>query len=385
MTIAKHAARPRKLQPIDSWPPTSTERWLLRLAIAVPVFVGLWLIHIYDPDAATSNTALAARGALIDWGSSDLSWIAGVYPPLSAALSALVGGHQVAFIAIAAAVIGMTGQRALGVLHRRKFGNLATALVMGTYLLSPQLFFLASRDLQSILGLALLMLALDSLETFVVKRATEQGFLAGISLGVAVMVDPSMWIYALIIAAVGPFIADRSGHLGRGAHTATAVVLAFPAAAALLFWIFVSWWFTADPVSVVTGFANPWFPGGVVESGRAALISVALTLLASPLFVSAYVIRVIGGQVRRLIAPTIAMTGMAVSVWLGVRTASGHSYIVAILLYLVMMGPQSPSKRRRVVICTAAAIQLVLAWAIPLLREGSIIGQWIITMTRALV
>lgn len=380
MRVQSRAERVARAQrkPVSIWPRSARNRWLIRAAVTVPVLAILLTIARLDPSPWTSNDALAARGELIDWGSGDLSWVAGVFPPLSAALSSLLQGNGTAFLVVASVVIGLTMQRCMGVLRRRKFSWPTTVLVLATVVLSPQLYFLATRDLQSILGLALLLLALDSLEVFVVRRATEQGFWAGIALGVAVMVDPSMWVYALIVAAVGPLIADRSGHLGQGAHTATALVLAFPAAAALSFWIFVSWWFTSDPLAVLRGFANPWFPGGVGASAKAAGVVFVLALLMSPLFVIAVLVRIRLGQHRVLIAPAIALLGLFLSLWLGVRSPGGHSYLVMVILYVVMLSPFRPTSKRQSLIRAAAMLQLLLAWLAPLLRgDQSIVGQWI--------
>ncbi|GAA2238036.1 hypothetical protein GCM10010401_07820 [Rarobacter faecitabidus] len=375
----------RRANAVNVWPSSFLYRWLLRLGVAVPTFALLYWVTQILPLANTANDRLAARGDLIVWGASDLYWVAKVFPPLSAALSSIIRGNGLAMLAIAALVIGLLSQRAMGVLRRRQFGWPATFAVLATIWLSPALYFLASRDLQSILGLALLLLALDSLETFVVNRSTEHGFWAGIALGVAVMVDPSMWVFVVIIAAIGPFIAERSGHLGPGSHGATAIVLSFPALAALGFWIFVSWWFTADALGVLRGFADPWFPGGVGGSARAAGSSLVFSLASSPLFLVAYTMRLRLGELRRLVAPTVAVVGMVLALWLGVRSAGGHSYLLMILLYIVVLSPMRPSRRRQGLIIGSALAQLVLAWFLPLVRgSSSPIGSWVRDLWQAI-
>lgn len=359
----------------DTWPARPVERWLLRLALALP-FVVVALVSQRSTWLPAANVELAARGDLVRWGDTDVSWMADTFPPLSAALSSLLGGRELWLNLLAAGVIGFTLQRLAGALVRRGLGGWASAAVVATLALTPPLYYLAANDLQALLGLALVVLALDQIASFVEQHATEAGFRAGLALGLAVMIDPGAWLYALTLAAVAPFFARRAGRTGRGANRATVAVLIFPAAAAVAFWLYASWWFSADPVgglgqSAVAG----WFPGGVGPSaGRAALL-VAQGLMSVPLFVVALGFRAVRDR-WSLIAPLIAVTGLFASLWLGVRSASGQTYVLLTALYVLLLAVRQPTRARRVVVGAAAVAQAVLIWVLVLAGDSEL-GQWL--------
>ncbi len=376
------STRPRvsfRRPPADVWPAPALERWLLRVAMALP-FVLVALLSRGSRWQADSNITLAARGDLIRWGDTDLGWIARVFPPLSSGLASVLRGNELAFHLVAAAVIGLTLQRLTGALVRKGLGAPATVAVMSTLALTAPLYYLASTSLEQVLGVALLILALDRLASFVEHGSTEAGFRAGLALGVAVMVEPAAWLYVLTLAAVAPFFAarrtppdvqDRAGVQG-----ATIAVLVFPAVAALAFWLYLSWWFSSDPLGgMAAAPVDGWFPGGVAESALHAARQIGLALLVSPLFLVAFAFRV-RREPRSLVAPLIAVVGLFASLWLGLRAASGLTYIVLTALYVLLLAVRRPSPRRKVVIIVAALAQLTLAWVVVLAVPGPL-GDWV--------
>ncbi|MCG7285519.1 hypothetical protein MHY85_05945 [Cellulomonas sp. ACRRI] len=358
----------------DTWPARPAARWGLRVALALP-FVAVALLSRAAGWVPSANEALAERGALVQWGDSGLAWIAEVFPPLSAALASVLGGSTLAMSLLAAGVLGFTLQRLAAVLVREGLGGWATAAVLGTLVLTPPLSYLASNDLVSLLGLALLVLALDGIAAFVEQRSTEAGFRAGIALGVAVMLDPGAWLYALTLAAVAPFFARRAGRSGWRANEATVAVLLFPAVAAVGFWLYASWWFSADPLGGMEA-ATPagWVPGGAGASAVAALRQIALALLAAPLVLVASTVRAVRDP-WSLIAPGIAVVGLYLSLWLGLREAAGQTWVVLTALYVLLLVPRAPSPRRRALIVVAALAQLAIGWLV-VLTSGGTLGDW---------
>lgn len=360
----------------DTWPIRASERWLLRLALAFP-FVLVALLTQDSGFVPAVNRALAARGELIQWGDTGLGWMAEVFPPLSAALASLVGGSDLALNLVAAVVLGFVLQRLAGVLARRGVGLWGTAAVLGTLVFTPQLYFLAASDLQSLLGLALVVIALDGIASFVEERDTEAGFRAGIALGVAVMVDPGAWFYAIVLGLLAPFFAGRAGREGRAANRATVAVLMFPAIGAVAFWLYASWWFSADPwggleASAVQG----WFP---IDAGSAALL-IGQGIVSVPLFLVA-----VGFRLARdrwsLIAPLIAIVGLYLSLWAGLRQAGGQTYVLLTALYVLLLVARRPSRVRRRVILLTALAQIVIAWGVLLLVADSPIYDWLRVVT----
>lgn len=358
----------------DTWPARPAARWVLRAALALP-FVAVVLLSRRSGWVPTANEALAARGDLVQWGDTGLAWIAQVFPPLSAALASLLGGSTLAMSLLASAVLGFTLQRLAAVLVREGLGAGATAAVLAVLVLTPPLHYVAANDLVSLLGLALLVLALDGIAAFVEQQSTEAGFRAGIALGVAVMVDPGAWLYALTLAAFAPFFAGRAGRSGRRANRATVAVLLFPALAAVGFWLYASWWFSADPLGGMQA-ATPggWFPGGASASAVSAAQQIALALLAAPLVLVAATVRAVR-DAWSLIAPGIALVGLYLSLWLGLREAAGQTWVVLTALYVLLLAPRDPSPRRRLVVVAAAVAQLAIGWLV-VLTSGGTLGDW---------
>lgn len=375
MSLPRVRSSQRRLA-ADTWPIRASERWLLRLALAFP-FLLVALLTQNSGFVPTANRALAARGDLIQWGDTGLGWMAQIFPPLSAALSSVVGGSDLALNLVAAVVLGFVLQRLAGVLARRGVGLWGTAAVLGTLVLTPPLYYLAAADLQALLGLALVVIALDGIGSFVEEQDTEAGFRAGIALGVAVMVDPGAWFYAIVLGVLAPFFARRAGRLGRASNRATVAVLLFPAVGAVAFWLYASWWFSADPwggleASAVQG----WFP---ITAGTAAGL-VAQGIIAVPLFVVAFGFRLVRDR-WSLIAPTIAILGLYLSLWSGLRQAGGQTYVLLTALYVLLLVARRPSRVRRRVILLTALAQIVIGWSLVVLIANSPIYDWLRAVT----
>lgn len=310
------------------------------------------------------------------WGDPDLTWIGRVYPPLSSALASLLGGNSQYYVLVAAAVVALSFQRLTGILVREGFGTWATAAVMLAGLGAPPTLYLVGADLQSVLSIALIALALDGIGSFVEHGSTEAGFRAGLALGVAVMVDPAAWVYALALAAVAPFFARHTSRSGRAAHLATVTVLLFPAVAAIGFWLYLQWWFDVSPWLTPEHVASVLFPSGAASAARTATQGVLLGLAVSPLALVAMVFRAAGNR-WSLIAPTIAVAGLWGSLWLGLRTAGGHTYLLMLVLYVSLLAVRHPSSRRKVLITVSALAQLTLAWWASLAYNGPL-RDWLI-------
>ncbi|MBD3779714.1 MAG: hypothetical protein IE923_10680 [Micrococcales bacterium] len=359
----------------DTWPARPGARWLLRLAFAAP-FVVVALVSRASPWRAVANEELAARGALIRWGDAALTWTAEVFPPLSAAAASVLGGDLLLMSLFAAAVLGFTLQRLAGVLVREGHGPWATAAVVAALVLTPPLAYLAANDLESLLGIALVVLALDGIASFVERRSTEAGFRAGLAMGVLVVLEPGGWLYALGLAATAPFFARHAGRAGQGATSATVAVLLFPAVAAVLFWLYLSWWFSDDPLGgFARATADGWFPGGVGASAVSAARQMALSLLAAPLVLVAGTVRGLRDP-WSLIAPGIALVGLYLSLWLGLRTPAGQTYVVLTALWVLLLAPRNPSPRRRLLVVGAALLQIAIAWLV-VLTTGTTLADWV--------
>ncbi|GAA4628128.1 hypothetical protein [Cellulomonas oligotrophica] len=364
----------RYRQAADAWPVRPAHRWSLRLVYFVPLAALAWWA-LPGPEPVGPNAALAARGALVVWGDTDLGWVGEVWPPLAAGLAALLGQSGLGYVLVAAAVVAFSLQGLASTMVREGFGGWATSAVIATVMLAPPTTYLVATDLQSVLGLALLVTALAGIASFVERGSTEAGFRAGLALGVAVMVDPAAWPYALTLGLVAPFFARHAGRRGPSAQLATVAVLLFPPAAAMGFWWYLSWWFSPTQFGGLLEAGATWFPGGVGPAAQAATGAVLLGIAASPLFLVAAWARAVR-EPWSLIAPAIAVVGLWTSLWLGVRQPGGQTYLLLVVLYVTLLAVRRPTGRRQVVIVVTAAVQLVLVWWVSL-TAGTPLTSWL--------
>src|SRR5262249_39550890 len=121
---------------------------------------------------------------------------------------------------------------------------MSVLLVLG--LATPSAFFLFTQSLWEALVLALLMVGWVQSIAFIWRGNVRAGAIAGLTLGLAFMAN----YYALLFAlpyALTALLFVRTNR--RGAGPAAAFMLLFPAVAALLSWMYLSWVFTGSPWS----------------------------------------------------------------------------------------------------------------------------------------
>lgn len=127
-----------------------------------------------------------------------------------------------------------------GRLHRNGVPRIVAAFVV----VAPGLAIcvVGTNDLPSMIGMALVVVALDGYLRFVVEGQTLGGFVAGITLACAAVCDLATLVYMAALAAAVPFLAGTWARQVR-ATTAILAVLAFPSVAVYLGWLYVRWRF----------------------------------------------------------------------------------------------------------------------------------------------
>ncbi|WP_436535155.1 hypothetical protein [Actinoplanes sp. HUAS TT8] len=127
-------------------------------------------------------------------------------------------------------------------LHKHGVPRLAAAFIVA----GPGLAICAvgTTDLPSMIGMALVVVALDGYLRFVVDGQTLGGFVAGITLACAAVCDLATLVYMAALAAAVPFLAGTWARQVK-ATTAILAVLAFPSVAVYLGWLYVRWRFGA--------------------------------------------------------------------------------------------------------------------------------------------
>lgn len=361
---APRVARRRSGEPGFAW-----AAWGAWAGTAAAIIVGASSL---DGTTGTRNATLAARATLVQWGDTGLGWATDVYPPLSTAVAALVRGDGTAMRVAAGAVVALVlvqlvrSTVASGT-RRTTAVALASAAVVGAPMLAA-----VRDDLQSVLLVALLALALGGVARFARDGSIHGGFQAGLSLGVAVMVDPSAWVHAALLAVLA--IAARPHAVAPEPHRrrAVALVVLFPAAAAATFWVYVALWFDPDPVTslvstVTADLAQVGHPG-------TALAATGLALLAALTFVAETVRRALAAtpratrphrvRARAVLVPALVALDLLLVTWLGLDPTGVQRAVVPTLACALLLLPEGASPRYQRLVTALAVVQLALSWVV---------------------
>ena len=168
----------------STWPSRGRIRALLAVTLSVPYLV---LATIADHRGFTdgANAVLYRRSQLLHWGSSDLSFIGHVYPPLPTAIASLLPSATALSIVGGLAAGGML--EALGHrLGRLGYPIWTVAILIAALGACPAFALTATTDLAAFMALMFLALALDGFLRFVfLGQHRLQAFEAGLAMGIA--------------------------------------------------------------------------------------------------------------------------------------------------------------------------------------------------------
>lgn len=270
--------------PAPLWPERRLARWLLRVGVATPLFV-LSLLAVSVRGVGAANQDLIDRAALISPGSADLSWVGHIWPPIPAGAAFVTGSGALGIAAVGAFVMGCAVVAIAEMLVLAAQPWWSVAVVVAAIGMAPTAMIADSSGLTQWITVALLVMATASTVQFVIADRTERVFHAGLALGVAVACSAVAIISAVALATVGAGLVRWRTRRHSGATSAAAVVLAFPAAAAVGCWAFLEWRFTGETFAVLGGSGIGTFPSGVGPALAGAIHLVGVALLYSPLFI----------------------------------------------------------------------------------------------------
>lgn len=348
---------------------------MVRLALSVPYLVLAAIITARHASSSV-NERLEQSGQLIAWGSRDLGeFIGSMYPPVPIAIASILPGGAVALSWVGALVAGTALHAMWERMHLRQVSTWLTAVVLLCFALTPSFCFMATEDLSGFIGLGLFAIALGGFLRFAGDGDTEGGFWCGLALGLAVACDPAGVIYALCLGmAAAPVAMHRYRHEANAAR-ASALVIAFPALAALAGWTFLQWRFTGSAFGWLTDDPNVFaFPNGVLSSFGDAFRRVGIGLLLSPLFVVTQALLIRRRREAVLVA-VLPLLGSAAALWLGLRVANGHTVVLLGMIAIVSL-PKSPVRRVAAVLAAAALVGYV-AIAVRLATSSGLIRDWV--------
>ncbi len=358
--------------PLRRWPAESADRWLVRALIALPLAALALQANTHGYRDLTNST-LSRQASLIKWGSSDLSFVRHLYPPLPTALAAIVPGSA-AWLGILGAVAGGVVLHAIAErLIQLQYPGPVVVFLTVSFGASPAFLVTATSQLQSFLTLALCIVALDGFLRFALRGHTLGGFQAGLAVGLAAGCDPFAFLFAVGLAVAAPLIANFRFRGQPQTGRAAAAVLLLPSAAFFVGWTFLQWRFTGSALGWLAD-AAPGLPfhGGVIHQLRAAFHVLWLPILLTPLFVIGAALAANRSKVAAL-GYTILPLGIFVSAWIGLTVTRVEVSVLLGAVALIAL-PRRPRPALQLVVMGAAVVQLALLWGF---GTGSpIVHEW---------
>jgi hypothetical protein len=359
----------------ERWPARGIDRWILRLALAVP-FVVVGALAAAHGVPAPANSFLYHQGSLVHWGSRQLGWMAYAYPPLPVGVAAVVRSPT-ALGVVGGLFAGIAVQISLERLVLRSYRLPAASLFVAAVVGTPIFWYVATQDFAAFLSLVLLSIALTGLLDFVFNQSTESGFIAGLSFGAATLCDPAAGIIALT-AGLAALLMGRHRPHQPARNRATLLVVLFPTLAGMAGWVFLEWRFTGSWSASLT-YAYPGigqFPGGVLYALGQAVRTAAIDAARTPLLlVSAIVL--VRRRPRSALAALLPVLTIVVIRWIGVPFSWPEALVLLGLLSLTAM-PERPSRGEWIVLGLAGAAQFALA--IGLSVEPGTVNTWLTSL-----
>jgi hypothetical protein len=362
----------------ERWPAAPAQRWLLRLALAVPYLALAVAVAARDVTSG-ANQRLESAGAAISWGSSDIGEFLGqMYPPIPVAVASLLPSGASALAFVGALVAGSILHALWERLHVRETPAWLTLTLLVTFAATPAFAYLTAEDLTGFVGLGLFAAAVTGFLRFATVGDTEGGFLCGLALGVAVACDPVGLVYAVCLGAAAAPVAWSRYRGQTGATRASALVIVFPAIAALLSWTFLQWRFTGSALDWLRDLPGAFeFNDGVVGGLGEAARRVGIGLAVSPLFVVTQVL-LVRRRAEAILVALLPIVGLIASLWLGLRTPAGHT-IVLLGMLGVLSVPRRPSRPLAAILGVVAVAGWIAA-VVQLESTSNVVHEWLRVM-----
>lgn len=295
------------------------------------------------------------------WGSSDLSFVSHIYPPLPVLVAEVLRSSLA--LGIAGAVLGGTILEVVGRrLYRLHFPLPVVCLLVATLGASPSFAQTTTTDLRSLLTLALLATAIEGFLRFVLRGRTHAGFTAGMAIGLAGLCDPFALVCAVGFGLAAPVVALHRFRGRRAAVRATVSVLLFPTVAGIAAWCFLTWRFTGNGVAWLHDAApNLWFGHGVGTQLTQALHAVWSPLWHTPLYLLALALLLWRRTWLTAITAVLPLAVVVVALWLGFPVPPTAVALLLGIMALVALPPR-PTRTMLVLVCAVALAGMALKW-----------------------
>lgn len=329
-----------RARPAPAW-------WALVLGLALP---GVAVLVTLGPAAsgAASVQGVLARAGLIQWGSSDLGWVAGTFPPLLPAITAALGGS--ALVPVLVAALALAGLVAGTVASARRLGlssldSAALAIPLAAVPTAALAVVVAPEQATSV---CLLVGALGGAVAFAARHSPRSAVGASVLLALALLAAPGAWPAVLGVGVAAAWLAGRRYPGDAAAPWAAAALVLFAPLAAAAFSVYVVWWFAPAGPEVTRLLALPALGVAGLPGLLAGLPMLAAAVVAAP---------------RVTVVPALAALGGACWLAVGPETAYLVTTGVATAL-LVAAWPRHVVGRRRSLLLVLAVAQALAGCAV---------------------
>jgi hypothetical protein len=366
--------RPKRTR-LDYFPRDPLRRWLLRVALGLP-FLAVAILNSVHPAGVSVNAGLLENVARIPWGSANATWIGDIFPPISTAIAVVTPGGRLGLSIIGAVAAGIVLQKVVEILAQRRVPMSTTALLVIALGVNPLFFYTALENLPAFLGLSFFGLALADIVRFVSWGSTQSGFRAGLLLMLATLTDPSAVLYVVAAVVAASFLRlSRTGQ--RGARLAHTLVIAFPAAAAMVSIWLLGIMFLREPLGRA---ATDVFAGD--QSRLDSLVSVVQTPYGALLIASvatAWLMALVIHRPGGIIVATLAFAALMAGFVLGLvpPESSGNTFMMMTMLCIALIPTARVQGATRLVALIAVA-QIAIVWIAVIDRPA--ILDWLATL-----
>ncbi|WOF21598.1 hypothetical protein N8K70_09330 [Microbacterium betulae] len=344
---------------IDKYPRKRWQRWLLRLGLALPfVALTIWYHVASGGDwSATPNGELAERVGALDWSVSSVTGITHLYPPITSVTAMLIPGGALGLGLAGSLVAGVLLQLMLKALYRRRIPVATRILLFLAVAATPVFGFIATTNIQAMLGLALFANGMFDLARFVSLANTQAGFRAGVLFAASALADSTGLLAAPAAALAGVLLLQAR----RKARGANATVVLFPTVAMMGSLMVLGVAFGVGPL-VMFGDDVGWQPS-LVDAFLASFATLAgWTFLAPAILLSASALLLGFGWAALTSVITTALVLLAYLLGLMPDGASGNGFVM-VQIVAIAITPAVGGGWRRGVVTATTLLMLVIGWA----------------------